>query len=94
VTRHAHPLASPHGEGEEEESKEGQQASDRTSSHISGDGASNGQTVFDFESALYDISDAACEYCGRLDLNAFQIAGGATIHPDCADVAKLEGELP
>jgi hypothetical protein len=56
---------------------------------------SNGdsQTVFDFESVLSDISDAACEYCG-LDLNAFQIADGVTIHSDCAEVAKLEGERP
>jgi predicted transcriptional regulator len=37
VTRQAHPLASPHGEGEEEESKEGIETGDRTSSHISGD---------------------------------------------------------
>jgi hypothetical protein len=53
----------------------------------------NGQTVFDFESALSDISDAACEYCG-LDLNAFQAADGITIHPDCAEVAKLEETHP
>ena len=52
----------------------------------------NGQTVFDFEPLLSDISDAACEYCG-LDLNAFQVADGVTIHPDCVDVAKLEGGL-
>jgi hypothetical protein len=37
VTRQAYPLASPHGEGEEE-SKEDKETSDRTSSHISGDG--------------------------------------------------------
>jgi predicted transcriptional regulator len=91
VTRQAYPLASPHGEGEEEERKESKDTSDRTSSHISGDGSANGQTVFDFESLLSDISDAACECCG-LDLNAFQVADGVTIHPDCAEVAKLEGE--
>jgi hypothetical protein len=92
VSRQAYPLASPHGEAEEEERKESKEASDRASSHISGDGSANGQTVFDFaESLLSDISDAACEYCG-LDLNAFQVADGVTIHPDCAEVAKLEGE--
>jgi hypothetical protein len=58
-----------------------------------GDSAGNGQTVFDFESVQSDISDAACEYCG-LDLNAFQIADGVTIHPDCAEVAKLEETHP
>jgi predicted transcriptional regulator len=41
VTRQAHPLASPHGEGEEEESKEGIETGGRTSSHISGDGWPN-----------------------------------------------------
>jgi hypothetical protein len=46
--------------------------------------------LFDFESLLSDISDAACEYCG-LDLNAFQVANGVTVHPDCATVAELDG---
>ena len=60
------------------------------SEESSGDGAANGQTVFDFESLLHDHP---CDYCGR-DLNAFQIADGVTIHPDCATVAELDGELP
>jgi predicted transcriptional regulator len=93
VTRQAHPLASPHGEGEEEEGKEGQKANDRTSSHISGDGAANGQTVLDFEAALNAADDNPCDYCG-LELNAFQVADGVRIHPDCAEVAKLEETHP
>ena len=59
-----------------------------------GDGAANGQTVFDFEAALCAASNAnPCDYCGY-ELSAFQIADGVTIHPDCAPVAELDGELP
>jgi hypothetical protein len=58
---------------------------------ISGDGAANGQTVFDFQSVLNATDDNPCDYCG-LELNAFQAADGVTIHPDCATVANLEDE--
>jgi hypothetical protein len=42
-------------------------------------------------SALNATDDNPCDYCG-LELNAFQVADGVTTHPDCAEVAKLEGE--
>jgi hypothetical protein len=71
----------------------GPSATSATSATNGTEHAANGQTVFDFESALSDISDAACEYCG-LDLNAFQVADGVTIHPDCATVAELDDERP
>jgi hypothetical protein len=56
-----------------------------------GDGDANGQTVFDFQSALNATDDDPCDYCGY-ELNAFQVADGVRIHPDCAEVAELEGE--
>ena len=50
--------------------------------------------TFDFETALNATDDTnPCDYCGY-ELNAFQIADGVTIHPDCATVAELDGELP
>ena len=50
-------------------------------------------TVYDFESLLNATDDTSCSYCG-LPLNAFQAADGVTIHPDCAEVAKLEEAHP
>jgi hypothetical protein len=50
-------------------------------------------TVYDFESLLNAPDDTSCSYCG-LPLNAFQAADGVTIHPDCAEVAKLEETHP
>jgi hypothetical protein len=62
-----------------------------TSATRATDHAANGQTVFDFESALNATDDYPCDYCG-LELNAFQVADGIRMHPDCAEVAELEGE--
>jgi hypothetical protein len=50
-------------------------------------------TVYDLESLLNAPDDTSCSYCG-LPLNAFQAADGVTIHPDCAEVAKLEETHP
>jgi hypothetical protein len=50
-------------------------------------------TVYDLESLLNAPEDTSWSYCG-LPLNAFQAADGVTIHPDCAEVAKLEETHP
>jgi hypothetical protein len=49
--------------------------------------------LYDFEAALNATDDNPCDYCGY-ELNAFQVADGVTIHPDCATVAELDDELP